>query len=74
MADLREEVYQQLKDLQTTKEFAQIINDLGDELLSSGRSDSDEIIWEVAREIWQGRGDISEKEVYDEFEKILEGL
>lgn len=71
MEELKEEIREKLNHLHHANEFAHVINELGFELMDEGKLDSDELIWEVAREIWGDRGLDMEQEVQQELEKLL---
>ncbi len=61
-----------LMDLKTPEEFAEAINVIGMDLLESGQLDSDELIWECARQMWKDMGDDFEEQVSDEFDLLLD--
>ena len=70
--DLENTIRSKLIDLKTPEEFAETINLLEMELMESGELDSDELIWECARQIWKDYGDDFEDLVSDEYESLIE--
>jgi hypothetical protein len=70
--DIENLIRSKLMDLKTPEEFAEAINVLGMDLMESGQLDSDELIWECARQMWKDMGDDFEDQVSDEFDLLLE--
>lgn len=70
--DIENMIRSKLIDLRTPEEFAETMNLLGLELMESGELDSDELIWECARQIWKDYGDDFEEQVSNEFDALLE--
>lgn len=74
MTDLKLAIQEKLVGHSTPKEYAQVICDLGNELMESGQLDSDELIWEVARGLWKEFDANFEFQVSDEYHKIVEAM
>ncbi len=72
MADVKQTIKEKLEDLDTPEEFAEAMNEIGMELMDSGELDSDEVVWEVARQIWKDMDPSFEAAVSDEFDRIVE--
>lgn len=70
--DIESLIRSKLMDLKTPEEFAEAINVIGMDLMESGQLDSDELIWECARQMWKDMGDDFEEQVSDEFDLLLE--
>lgn len=70
---MKDQIRTDLTGCQDVNSFGAKIHSLGEHYLMSALLDSDELVWEVAREIWKERGYPSdyEKKVYDEFEKHM---
>ncbi len=73
MINMKEQIKFALSNCQDKTSFGEKIYSLGEHYLSSGELDSDELIWEVAREIWKEKRyeDSFEGEVYKVFERYL---
>ena len=65
-------IRKRLSGLSEVNEFAQTIVDVGFELMGNGTLDSDELVWQLARELWKDKGESFERLVSDEYHKILE--
>lgn len=70
--DIESLIRSKLMDLKTPEEFAEAINVIGMDLMESGQLDSDELIWECARQMWKDMGDDFEEQVSDEFDLLVE--
>tara|TARA_Y100000590_G_C15403142_1_gene894635 strand:- start:364 stop:579 length:216 start_codon:yes stop_codon:yes gene_type:complete len=71
---MREKIFQELSTCKTEADFADKIFSIGEQYLHSGELDSDELVWEVAREIWrdQNKPENFEIQVSDIYHKFLE--
>ncbi len=67
-------IKEKLGGLQMPVEFAQVISDLGFDLIDGTQLDSDELIWKIARDFWKSAPTNFEEQVSTEFHKITEQL
>jgi hypothetical protein len=70
---MKEDIKKILLLCNSDEEFALKMYGLGENLLREEKLDSDELIWEVAREIWKERDldKSTEERVYNRFQRYL---
>lgn len=70
---MKEKIHRELSKCISEADFADKIFNLGEQFLISGELDSDELVWEVAREIWKEKNHTTEfeKEVFQIFNKLI---
>lgn len=69
MDEIKEQIKAKMAGAQTPSEYFKVIDEFGLELMDNGTLDSDELHWEVGRELWADKGEDFEAQVYKEFEK-----